>query len=57
MSEILQPPGVKIMYTRDFNVVAVEGKRVSKEEAAAAAAAASAPAGKKAPAKAQAKKA
>lgn len=57
VSEILQPPGVKIVYTRDFNVVAVEGKRVSKEEAAAAAAAAAAPAGKKAPAKAPAKKA
>ncbi len=48
VSEIPQPAGVKIQYTRDYNVVAVEGKRVSKEDAAAAAAAATpAPKGKK----------
>lgn len=38
VSEIPMPSGVKVLYTRDFNVVAVEGKRVSKEDAAAAAA-------------------
>jgi len=47
VSEIPLPPGVKILYTRDFNVVAVEGKRVSKEEAAAAAAPAAPAKGKK----------
>ena len=40
VSQIPQPEGVKILFSRDYNVVAVEGKRVSKEEAAAAAAAA-----------------
>jgi large subunit ribosomal protein L25 len=52
ISQVTAPEGVRIQFARDFNVIAVEGKRVAKEEAAAAAAAA--PAGK-APAKAAAK--
>jgi large subunit ribosomal protein L25 len=38
ISQIPAPPDVTILYSHDFNVVAVEGKRASKEEAAAAAA-------------------
>lgn len=36
VSQVPQPEGVKITYTRDFNIVTVEGKR-AKEEAAPAA--------------------
>ena len=36
VSQIPQPEGVKITYTRDFNIVTVEGKR-AKEDAAPAA--------------------
>ena len=39
VSHVPAPEGVKILFSRDYNVVTVEGKRTSKEEAAAAAAA------------------
>lgn len=39
VSHISAPEGVKILFSRDYNVVTVEGKRASREEAAAAAAA------------------
>lgn len=49
-SQLAAPEGAQILFRRDYNVVTVEGKRVTKEEAAqaaaAAAAAAKAPAGK-----------
>jgi large subunit ribosomal protein L25 len=59
LSQIPQPEGVKFVYQRDANVVAVEGKRTAREEAPAAgapgAAAAAAPAAKAAAAKPAAK--
>lgn len=39
VSQVPAPEGVKILFARDYNVATVEGKRASKEEAAAAAAA------------------
>jgi large subunit ribosomal protein L25 len=38
VSQVPAPEGVKVLYARDYNVVTVEGKRASREEAAAAAA-------------------
>lgn len=37
VSQIQAPEGVEILYSRDYNVVTVEGKRASREETAAAA--------------------
>ncbi len=59
MSDVPAPEGVKIVFTRDCNVVTVEGKRAAKEDGAAGAPAGkpaaggkAAPAAKAAPAKA-----
>lgn len=34
VSQVPAPPGVKVLFARDYNVVAVEGKRGAREEAA-----------------------
>ena len=41
-SQLPTPAGTQVVFARDYNVITVEGKRISKEEAAAAAAAAAA---------------
>lgn len=55
-SQLKPPAGVSVVYSRDFNVITVEGKRTAKDEAPAAAAPAAGAAKAAAPAKPAAKK-